>query len=96
MKMVLFTVEDLELEVELELTVEEVLAEMRVGGADGQVEVGHGDAELLGVEGIGEDVGVEADGVLLELSHNREGGGLEDEGLGVGSGLVLHGKLGMF
>ena len=94
--MFLLTVEDFELEVELEFAVEEVLAEMRVGGADGQVEVGHGDAELLSVEGVGEDVGVEADGVLLELGGNREGGGLEDEGLRVGSGLVLHGKLGMF
>lgn len=49
---------DLELQVELEFGIVEVVCELRMGRADGEVEVGHGKSDFLGALGVGESVGV--------------------------------------
>ena len=83
-------VEDLELETELEFTVVEVLTELRVRRADGEIKVGHGDSQLSGMLRVSEDVGMKTDGVFFDVGGDRERGGFEDGRLGVGSVRVLH------
>ena len=85
-------VDDLELEVKVKLTVVEVVTEVRTRGANGDEKVGHREPQLMGVMRVGEDVGMEADGVLSDGRGDLDGGGCEDGWLGVGSFGTLHGK----
>lgn len=58
--------EELELEGELELCCVEVVGELRVGRADGEVEVGHSQTDFLGALWVEVGVGVQTDGVVLD------------------------------
>ena len=60
-------VKHLKLKIELELAVVEVLAKVRVRGADGNVKVGHCQSELMGVLGMSEDISMKTDGVFLDV-----------------------------
>ena len=82
--------EDFKLEVELEVSVIKVVAELRVRGADGQVEVGHGKSNFLGHVAVGEHVGVQADGVFLDGRADLLVGSVEDQRLGIYGGFLLH------
>jgi hypothetical protein len=84
--------DDLELEAELQLSVEEVLAELRVRGAHSEVEVGHRQPQLLGALPVGENVSVQADGVVVNGLGNVCVRGSEDGRLRVGNLRLLHGN----